>query len=381
MITLNLKKYILPIFATLLLFMALMPMDVHAQVLDVTFEQTPLFNEMNVAPGMEVMRVVTVKNNGTEVESVYTSATNASSTGLADYIYLSIAKDSSIYLATSTFSSFFVGNPVALGTVNPGATVTYKYAASMPDTSNIAQGLRMQFDLVVGFEGGESVTDDDEGGGRIIPRDPVLPDGVVAGVSTTAPTFVQSFVNETLPSWLDSAGGVPGEVAGASTTATSTVSSDSGESDENKLGQTIKEALAVVQDNCTFWWLLLLALISFSWSLIDDKFGATNVVQDKMFKRALIFSSLYLGGLLLGLYFNFIDGFWWMFAIVWSSFVIYDYVIHKTTTPNWTTTNRNYFYATLSAVAIITSMVWGIPCVAWPFMVIAIVSIIAAVLD
>ena len=88
------------------------PVFAEAQVvsgnLEVTFQNTPLFSESSVVPGTVVARTVTVKNLGSDTEAVYTSLQNATSTGLSDFMELSINDGGgTVHLATTTFSTLF----------------------------------------------------------------------------------------------------------------------------------------------------------------------------------------------------------------------------------------------------------------------------------
>lgn len=357
----------------------LVPQLVSAQALNVSFEQTPLFNEIGVAPGVVVTRSVTVTNNGSEVESVYTSTQNVSSTGLSDYIHIAVTKDTVVYVSTTTLTDFFASEPTALGQLDPGASAVYSYTASIPSTTNIPQDSRAQFDLVVGFEGGEFVTDGGGGGGngtRIsLVETPQTPDGEVAGESISLPVAVQDFIDDTVTSFFEGIG--LGTVAGTSTdTEVDSSTSTTEETDSDAVPSTQAVSLDDESD-CTFWWLLLLGLISLLWSSIDD--GIRTVRKSLLLQNALI-SALYLASVVLGFVFNAIDSIWPILALFWVSTVAYDYFVH-THLEMWSGSLRNLFYILASVGLILSSLAVSFPCVWWPFAVVLILSLLTLALD
>lgn len=220
---------------------ALLPAVVDAQVvsgnLEVTFQNTPLFSESSVTPGTVVARTVTVRNLGSDTEAVYTSLQNATSTGLSDFMELSINDDGgTVHLATTTFSTLFTATPIALGSISGGDTIIYTYVASLPSgVSGAYAGTSMSFDLVVGFEGGSSVSDGGSGGGGGGSNndDDDTPTPLIAGASTST----QPFWNDIINRFNDLAERSLGAVLGASDAAATTTGEqiiDENEVDENE---------------------------------------------------------------------------------------------------------------------------------------------------
>lgn len=148
-------------FVAIVLFTA--PSTAFAE-LEVVFETTPLFSEANILPGGTVTRTVIVTNTGTTTESVYVSVANSSSGGLADIMNLSVTSFPTSYY-DGTFTSFFTSTPLGLGTLSTNSSRTYEFTASLPESAeNSYQAATMQFDLVIGFWGGDSIVDNDGGG-------------------------------------------------------------------------------------------------------------------------------------------------------------------------------------------------------------------------
>lgn len=140
--------------------MLLIPQSVAAQAtLEVDYEERPLFLDADVKPGDSTTRTVTVTNNGELPEAVYMNFINEFDTGLAEVMELAVTYDGTSYF-DDVFTEAFATSPVGLGTLSPGDTQTYTFTASL-DTSvgNDYQESRLGFDLVIGFAGGEQVTD------------------------------------------------------------------------------------------------------------------------------------------------------------------------------------------------------------------------------
>lgn len=133
--------------------------------LEVTFEQSPLFADMNIAPGFANTKTVMVKNIGSTTQTVYVAATSTSSTGLAEVMTLLLNAGATTHF-NGTFDAFFDPDPIPLGTLAGGASRTYTFATQLPQSAgNTLQSTSMGFDLVVGFEGGPQVSDSTPGGG------------------------------------------------------------------------------------------------------------------------------------------------------------------------------------------------------------------------
>jgi hypothetical protein len=133
--------------------------------LEVTFQNSPLFANTNVLPGDAVTRTVTVSNTGTEPEEIIFSLENTFSDGLADVMEIAVTSGASVY-ADATFSTLFDWGEVALGTLPAASSKTYNFSAFLsPDIGNPYQLTEMGFDLVIGFSGGETITDTPPTGG------------------------------------------------------------------------------------------------------------------------------------------------------------------------------------------------------------------------
>jgi hypothetical protein len=136
-----------------------------AQAPTVVFEETPLFLNANIQPGDSVARTITVTNTGTSAEEVYLSSANVFSTGLGEVMKLVVTAPGSTYF-TGVFDDFFDDTPLTLGSVAGGETKVYTLSAALPSgVGNAYQTKQLGFDLIIGFVGGGSVTDN-PGGAR-----------------------------------------------------------------------------------------------------------------------------------------------------------------------------------------------------------------------
>lgn len=133
--------------------------------LAVTFEAAPLFVHANVLPGDAVTRTVTVTNTGTEPEEIVFSLENTFSDGLATVMEMAVTSGADVYVDT-TFSEIFDWGEVDLGTLPGQSSKTYDFTAFLnANVGNPYQLTELGFDLLIGFSGGESVTDTPPRGG------------------------------------------------------------------------------------------------------------------------------------------------------------------------------------------------------------------------
>lgn len=226
--------------------------------LEVTFETVPLFNALNIAPGFTEVKTVTVKNNGTEVEDVYVSAVNATSTGLADYINLTISSTSTTpnQLFSDSFVGFFNQSPVDLDDLAAGEERVYIFEANFISTSSSAyNGTSMGFDLVVGFESGPAVITPGTGGGGgssggSVPNSGPTPQ--VAG-ATTDPGIWEQF----LEGIRDTVEGMQGRVLGEEALATTTDDINEEFPSVGSPGTTTEAEEAVKSWLCEYLWVLI----------------------------------------------------------------------------------------------------------------------------
>ncbi len=234
--------------------------------LEVTFETVPIFNALNIAPGFTEVKTVTVKNNGTEVEDVYVSAVNATSTGLADFVNLTISSTSTTpnQLFADSFTEFFNQSPIDLDDLAAGQARTYVFEANFIATSsNTYNGTSMGFDLVVGFESGPAVTTPGTGGGGggggssggSAPSSGPTPQ--VAGVFTN-PGIWEQF----LEGIRDTVEGMQGRVLGEEALATTTADISGDFPSADTLGITTEAEEVVKSWLCEYLWVLIVLWVT-----------------------------------------------------------------------------------------------------------------------
>ncbi len=130
--------------------------------LTVTFEQQPLFSEANFLPGDTVARSVVVKNTTGNTQTVITGSDNEVSGGSFSEQFTFIISDSTdnqVYFS-GTLQDFFDADLVNLGSIAHEEERSFVFSATLgEDTDNQMQGAMIGFDLLVGFFGGEVITD------------------------------------------------------------------------------------------------------------------------------------------------------------------------------------------------------------------------------
>ena len=152
--------------ATLFLstFLLLAPGALAWAALEVEFEEAPLFSEANIMPGDSVSRTVKVTNVGEAEESVEVLVNNTFSDGLADYLQITVTSSLGEHLA-GNLSAFFASTPLGLGTLLPNEYRIYTFTVELPVlTGNAAMLKQAGFDLIIGFVGGERVSDNEPEG-------------------------------------------------------------------------------------------------------------------------------------------------------------------------------------------------------------------------
>lgn len=128
----------------------------------VHFEQNPLFQGANIVPGDGVSRTVSIINNTDTTQTVITTTSNFTGCDincLAKALTLTITDGESSYFS-GTLYDFYKTSLVELGELNSGETKTFTYTVFFPtDSPNDFQNQSTSFDLVVGFRGGETTSD------------------------------------------------------------------------------------------------------------------------------------------------------------------------------------------------------------------------------
>ncbi len=150
------------IFITILGVLLLPVANVKAvNLIDVQFENTPLFNEANILPGDSVSRWVKVDNVSPDEHVIATKADNVSDPdGLASQLMLVISENGT-ELFSDTLANFFSYDGISLSALSSGVSTQYDYAVSFKDgADNDYQGKLLSFDILVA-EG----TDETIGGG------------------------------------------------------------------------------------------------------------------------------------------------------------------------------------------------------------------------
>lgn len=131
----------------------------------VQFEQTPLFNNLNFAPGNSVTRWVKLYNGTADPHKTIVRAIDVVNSGdykLGDAVHLVIKEGVTIWY-DGTFTDFFSKPEVLLEQIPAGTRRTYDFTVTFDSNSgNDYQNSTMSFSLQAGFEeptGDEVITD------------------------------------------------------------------------------------------------------------------------------------------------------------------------------------------------------------------------------
>jgi hypothetical protein len=133
---------------------------------EVDFQNSPLFNEANFAPGQSVSRWVKFKNNTSGTLTAATKAINVSNVdNFGDWFDLVIKQGSNI-LYSKTLTEYFNAGEIMLSDVAGGGTqAQYDFIITMKTgAGNEVQGKTLSFDIQVGV-GSEEAIGGETGGG------------------------------------------------------------------------------------------------------------------------------------------------------------------------------------------------------------------------
>ena len=158
-------KILTTIYFTIFLGLTLVPVS-HVSagnVINVAFENTPLFSEANIVPGDSVTRYIRVGNKVNESIAINSAATGVNDPdGLGDMLNIVIKKGSTI-LYQNTLSAFFHATNIPLGSLAISENVQYDYTISFnTQAGNNYQEKTLMFDIAVNAQ-----TSDTAGNGSI----------------------------------------------------------------------------------------------------------------------------------------------------------------------------------------------------------------------
>lgn len=153
-------KYAQHIAGVVLAATLAVPAAAHAAGLTVVFEQTPLFAEVNIAPGLVTTRTMDVHNADASAQELFIetlNVTDADNFGAA--LNLTIADGTTVHYDGS-LAALFSGSRESLGSIAAGATSTYSLSVAFATSSvHHYQGATLAFDICIGFSGGSLLCD------------------------------------------------------------------------------------------------------------------------------------------------------------------------------------------------------------------------------
>lgn len=150
------KKILLTIFAGILTAGLLSANTTFAAPpdLQVQFEQSPLFNEANFAPGNTVTRFIKITNNTNGNKPAQVEAINVSDADNLSAVINFKVTEASTTLFSGTLKDFFDKHEQPLDNIAGGTTAQYNFSATFqPTAGNQYQSKKVGFDLLAGFQG------------------------------------------------------------------------------------------------------------------------------------------------------------------------------------------------------------------------------------
>ncbi len=124
----------------------------------VTFTPNPLFVQGNFLPADEATGIVEVRNSGTSPQVVITEAVHVSDPdNLSSQLHLLITKIGGVALYDGSFKTFLTGGEKVLSGLPGSSSETYTFIVTFNNTNdNSYQGKTLDFNLCVGFQGGQT---------------------------------------------------------------------------------------------------------------------------------------------------------------------------------------------------------------------------------
>jgi len=134
----------------------------------ITFEQEPLFQELNFLPGETITHWISVENISPETQPIGIEVINYSTSSndwLAEQLILEISENST-KLYESSLAGFFTAGEIKLSDLEAGATTTYFFKVTfLSQAGDTYQGTQVSFDFRIGALGKESIGGEIPGGG------------------------------------------------------------------------------------------------------------------------------------------------------------------------------------------------------------------------
>lgn len=207
-----------------------------------------------------------------------------------------------------------------------------------------------------------------------------IPSGLVDGIDTSTIASTNSAGVGGTP--YARSGQVQGEATSTATTTNTELDTVQDTGSQDRIRQNREEDSVVntvpqeTGSQCSYIWLLLLLLISLTWSVFADR-----TTFHVFFYRQVAFSIVYVVAWLCSYWLSVLPIVWWLFALSWCVMVGLDYYGHTSEKFEWNPKNRNLFYFLMSTLFVVTSLWFSFLCVWWPFAVIALTSVLFLVIQ
>ncbi len=135
-------------------------------LVDVVFQNSPLFNAAHFLPGESIARWVKVTNNSSQTQRIATEAIKVSDPDWLGAVLNLEIKEGGTTLYSKPLSTFFKEGEVFLSNLAGNSTATYNFVVAFyPGTQNSFQGKSLGFDILMGLQGTEGGILPGAGGG------------------------------------------------------------------------------------------------------------------------------------------------------------------------------------------------------------------------
>jgi hypothetical protein len=138
-------------------------------LVEIIFEQKPLFQESNFLPGEEITHWIDIKNKSEAGQPIGIEVIDYSSCSencLSDQLRLVIRDDNSPSLYSGSLTEFFEVGEQELSTLEPGEIIRYYFSVAFVGSSgNEYQNSSVNFDFKIGALGTESISGEVSSGG------------------------------------------------------------------------------------------------------------------------------------------------------------------------------------------------------------------------
>jgi hypothetical protein len=151
------KVFVFAFFLELFLFLPFLHAKASDVDVQVQFEKTPLFTEINLSPGAGTWRWIRVSNQTTKAKAIFIEATEyprpLADDDLSHVLIIAVRQGGNVVLGPMVLSDFYLSGEIYLSDVAAGKTTQYDVGVSLPvESSSGWENKTTGFDLSVDTE-------------------------------------------------------------------------------------------------------------------------------------------------------------------------------------------------------------------------------------